>query len=59
MSAPLPPFRSYIYTCHVTDYSALNLAGNTLAVFILVVAKLPEMHKVRIFGINATPGIDQ
>lgn len=26
---------------------------NTLAVFVLVVAKFPNMHKVRIFGINA------
>ena len=26
---------------------------NTLAVFVLVVAKFPHMHKVRIFGINA------
>lgn len=26
---------------------------NTLAVAVLVVAKLPNMHKVRIFGINA------
>ncbi|CAI0408832.1 unnamed protein product [Linum tenue] len=25
---------------------------NTLAVFVLVVAKFPHMHKVRIFGIN-------
>jgi hypothetical protein len=26
---------------------------NTLAAAVLVVAKLPNMHKVRIFGINA------
>lgn len=26
---------------------------NTLAVFVMVVAKFPHMHKVRIFGINA------
>ncbi|CAN1177983.1 hypothetical protein LINPERPRIM_LOCUS8717 [Linum perenne] len=25
---------------------------NTVAVFVLVVAKFPNMHKVRIFGIN-------
>lgn len=26
---------------------------NTLAVTVLVIAKFPNMHKVRIFGINA------
>ncbi|CAN1299770.1 hypothetical protein LINPERPRIM_LOCUS24318 [Linum perenne] len=29
------------------------LLFNTVAVFVLVVAKFPHMHKVRIFGINA------
>jgi hypothetical protein len=27
--------------------------------FICVVGKFPQMHRVRIFGINSTPGIDE
>jgi hypothetical protein len=38
---------------HTTDYQHPMLFFNTVAVFVLVVAKLPNMHKVRIFGINA------
>lgn len=28
---------------------------NTIAVTVLVIAKFPNMHKVRIFGINGDP----
>jgi hypothetical protein len=38
---------------HLTDYKQPMLFLNTVAVLVLVVAKLPNMHKVRIFGINA------
>jgi len=37
---------------HTTDYQHPMLFLNTLAVFVMVVAKFPHMHKVRIFGIN-------
>lgn len=43
----------YLIASHTTDYQYPMIFFNTLAVFILVVAKFPHMHKVRIFGINA------
>lgn len=43
----------YLIASHTTDYQHPMLFFNTLAVFVLVVAKFPNMHKVRIFGINA------
>lgn len=42
----------YLIASHTTDYQHPMLFFNTLAVFVLVVAKFPNMHKVRIFGIN-------
>lgn len=42
----------YLIASHTTDYKNPMLFLNTLAVFVLVVAKFPNMHKVRIFGIN-------
>ncbi|CAB4280247.1 hypothetical protein PRUPE_5G126900 [Prunus persica] len=47
------PVVLYLIASHTTDYQNPNLIFNTLAVFVLVVAKFPNMHKVRIFGINA------
>lgn len=46
-------FCSYLIASHTTDYQHPMLFFNTIAVFVLVVAKFPNMHKVRIFGINA------
>jgi len=43
----------YLIASHTTDYQHPMLIFNTLAVMLLVVAKFPNMHKVRIFGINA------
>jgi hypothetical protein len=43
----------YFIALHTTNYQHPMLFLNTLAVTVLVVAKLPNMHKVRIFGINA------
>ncbi|KAI3843363.1 hypothetical protein MKW98_001742 [Papaver atlanticum] len=47
------PVVLYLIASHTTDYQNPMLFLNTLAVFVLVVAKFPNMHKVRIFGINA------
>lgn len=47
------PVVLYLIACHTTDYSNPWLLLNTVAVFVLVIAKFPNMHKVRIFGINA------
>ncbi|WVZ17614.1 hypothetical protein V8G54_010596 [Vigna mungo] len=43
----------YLIASHTTDYQNPMLFFNTVAVIVLVVAKFPHMHKVRIFGINA------
>lgn len=43
----------YLIASHTTDYRHPMLFFNTIAVIVLVVAKFPNMHKVRIFGINA------
>ncbi|KAG8080705.1 hypothetical protein GUJ93_ZPchr0007g3854 [Zizania palustris] len=47
------PVVLYLITSHLTDYKQPMLFFNTITVVVLVVAKLPNMHKVRIFGINA------
>ncbi|KAG2251908.1 hypothetical protein Bca52824_082044 [Brassica carinata] len=46
------PIVLYLIASHTTDYQHPMLFLNTLAVFVMVVAKFPHMHKVRIFGIN-------
>ncbi|CAN1254635.1 Uncharacterized protein C119.09c, partial [Linum perenne] len=46
------PVVLYLIASHTTDYQNPMLFFNTVAVFVLVVAKFPNMHKVRIFGIN-------
>ncbi|RWR89388.1 ORM1-like protein 3 [Cinnamomum micranthum f. kanehirae] len=47
------PVVLYLIASHTTDYRHPMLFLNTLAVIVLVVAKFPNMHRVRIFGINA------
>jgi len=46
------PIVLFLIASHTTDYRNPMLFFNTLAVIVLVVAKFPNMHKVRIFGIN-------
>lgn len=43
----------YLIASHTTDYRNPVLILNTIAVFWLVIAKFPNMHKVRLFGINS------
>ncbi|KAB1219675.1 ORM1-like protein 2 [Morella rubra] len=47
------PLVLYLIASHTTDYEHPMLFFNTVAVLVLVIAKFPNMHKVRIFGINA------
>ncbi|EFJ31295.1 hypothetical protein SELMODRAFT_81257 [Selaginella moellendorffii] len=47
------PVVLYLIASHTTDYKNPFLLLNTIAVLVLVIAKLPHMHKVRILGINA------
>jgi len=44
--------------CHTSGYELLHVITNMGIFVICVIAKIPEMHRVRIFGINSTPGID-
>ncbi len=39
----------------MTDYHPVHLAINTVVLLVLVAAKLPELHGVRIFHINEAP----
>lgn len=41
-----------------TDYDLKHLIINVPIWLTLVIAKLPGLDRVRIFGINSTPGID-
>nr|XP_024381166.1 ORM1-like protein 3 [Physcomitrium patens] len=47
------PVVLYLIASHTTDYRNPNLFLNTIAVCWLVIAKFPNMHRVRIFGINS------
>lgn len=47
------PVVLYLIASHTTDYRNPWLFLNTIAVLVLVIAKFPNMHKVRILGINA------
>lgn len=44
--------------CYAADYKPFYIIINVAIFFILIIAKMPQMHRVRIFGINSTPGID-
>lgn len=44
--------------CHVANYKAFYVFVNCGIFLICIIAKIPEMYRVRIFGINSTLGID-
>eukprot|EP00210_Caulerpa_lentillifera_P003666 g3500.t1 len=46
------PVVLFILATHGSDFKRQPLFLNLLIVVVLVVAKIPSMHKVRIFGIN-------
>lgn len=46
-------------TCYATDFAPFYLIINcSLTAVLVLIPKTPMMHRVRFFGINATPGID-
>ncbi|XP_047324731.1 ORM1-like protein 1 [Impatiens glandulifera] len=47
------PVILYFIACYTTNYENPMFILNTIAMVVLVVAKCPNMHKVRIFGINS------
>jgi hypothetical protein len=51
----LVPIVLFLITTHYTHYHFPSLLVNLIALLVLLIAKLPHMHKVRIFGVNAGP----
>lgn len=43
---------------HYAGYRPIYIIVNLGIFLILIIGKTPELHRVRIFGINSTPGID-
>jgi len=54
----LVPTLITLLACSSADYEAVYVVVNCGIFLILIIAKIPSMHRVRIFGINSTPGID-
>ena len=48
----LVPVALFLLAAHGTDYRRQPLGLNLIVLLVLVVAKFPAMHKVRILGIN-------
>ena len=46
------PVVLFLLASHSSDYRQQPLALNLIAVVVLLVAKFPQMHRVRILGIN-------
>ena len=44
--------------CHTANYQYGYIILNVSIFLILIIAKIPEMHRVRLFGINSTVGFD-
>lgn len=44
--------------CYAADYKPFYIIVNVAIFAICIIAKMPQMHGVRILGINSTPGID-
>lgn len=45
-------------SCYSANYKPLDCVVNSVMFLICVIPKVPEMHRVRVFGINETTGID-
>lgn len=55
----LVPSLLCLVACFTADYKPFYLVVNCGIMAICVIGKFPQMHRVRIFGINSTPGIDE
>ena len=47
-----------ILAVHFANFKPIYIIVNVGIFLILVIGKTPQLHRVRIFGINSTPGID-
>lgn len=54
----LVPTLLTLMACYAANYKPFHIVVNCGIFLICIIAKIPEMHRVRIFGINSTPGID-
>jgi hypothetical protein len=54
----LVPSLLCLVACFTADYKPFYIVVNCGIMFISVIAKMPQMHRVRILGINSTVGID-
>jgi hypothetical protein len=54
----MPTFIAWM-ACHVADYKPIYCVVNVGMFIICIIAKIPQMHGVRIFGINSTPETDK
>ena len=45
-------------SCHLVNYDPLVVIVNMGMFAICIIPKIPEMHRVRLFGVNRTIGID-
>lgn len=50
----LMPALVTLAACHYADYKPIYVIVNCTMFAILIIAKIPEMHRVRLFGINST-----
>ncbi len=44
--------------CHFANYKPIYIFVNCGIFLICIIAKIPEMHRVRLFGINSTAGFE-
>ncbi|KAI8914623.1 ORMDL family-domain-containing protein, partial [Gorgonomyces haynaldii] len=49
------PIVLFLVSTHYTHYDTLTFFVNLLSLVVVLVAKLPSMHKVRLFGIGEHP----
>ena len=54
----LMPTLLTLMACYIADYKPFYIVVNCGMFLIMIIAKIPQMHRVRLFGINSTPGID-
>lgn len=43
----------------MADYKPIYVLVNSCIFLIVIIAKIPEMHRVRLLGINSTLGVDE
>ncbi|KAJ1960716.1 sphingolipid homeostasis protein orm1 [Dispira parvispora] len=53
------PIFLFLLSTHYTNYDIFTFWINLIGLLIILVAKLPLMHRVRLFGINVVEGDDE